>query len=99
MFSLSGNLKCRLSLHFKFPDKENMPVDIFIPLHLLHDGKNGDHAIVRIVEWTAKAKNPIGEVVSILTNESRNEIAMQSILVENGFPLHFPEQVMEDAAR
>ena len=95
----SGRLEVKPHFAFLIPDKQNMPVDIFIPLHLLHDGKDGDKAIVKIVEWTAKAKNPIGEVTSILTNESANEAAMQGILVDAGFPLAFPDDVLEEAAR
>lgn len=95
----SGKLEVHPHFSFLVPDSEKIPVDIFIPLHLLHGGKHGDHAIARIVEWSEKTKNPVGEVISILTDESKNEIAMQGILVENGFPLHFPDDVMEDAAR
>jgi ribonuclease R len=87
--------------HFAFlvPDSDKVPVDIFIPLHLLNGAKTGDHAIARIVEWNEKAKNPVGEITSILTHESVNEKAMQGLLVENGFPLSFPDDVLEDAAR
>lgn len=95
----SGKLQVKEHFAFLLPEKENMPVDIFIPLDLLKGGKTGDKAIVKITDWTAKAKNPVGEVISILTNESPNEIAMQSILVDSGFPLTFPDDVMEDAAR
>ncbi|HRO43631.1 MAG TPA: VacB/RNase II family 3'-5' exoribonuclease, partial [Flavipsychrobacter sp.] len=95
----SGRLEVKEHFAFLIPDKQNMPVDIFIPLDLLNGGKNGDKAIVKITDWTPKAKNPVGEVVSILTHESNNEIAMQGILVENGFPLNFPDEVMEEAAR
>jgi ribonuclease R len=95
----SGRLDVRPHFAFLLPDKQNMAVDIFIPLHLLHDGKNGDKAIVRIMDWAEKAKNPVGEVISILTNETSNEVAMQSVLVDNGFPLQFPDDVLEDAAR
>lgn len=95
----SGRLDVRPHFAFLIPDKQNMPVDIFVPLHLLNEGKNNDKVIVRIVEWPEKAKNPVGEVISILTNESANEVAMQGILVDNGFPLAFPDDVLEEAAR
>jgi ribonuclease R len=93
--------KVEVHPHFAFfiPDSEKMSVDIYIPLHLLNGASNGDHAMVRIVEWTGKTKNPVGEIISVLTNESQNEIAMQGMLVENGFPLTFPDDVLEDAAR
>ncbi|HEY9176378.1 MAG TPA: ribonuclease R [Flavipsychrobacter sp.] len=95
----SGRVEVHEHFAFLVPDSDRMPVDIYIPLHLLNGAKNGDHSIAKIVEWTEKAKNPVGEIVSILTNETANEIAMQGILVENGFPLTFPDDVMEEAAR
>jgi ribonuclease R len=38
----------------------------------------------------ARPRIPVGEIVSVLTDESQNEIAMQGLLVENGFPAHLP---------
>lgn len=95
----TGKLEVHPHFAFLIPDKQSMPVDIFVPLHLLNGARNSDHTVVRIVEWNEKSKNPVGEVISILTNESSNEIAMQGILIENGFPLSFPSEVMEEAAR
>lgn len=95
----SGRLEVHPHFAFLITDSEKMPLDIYIPLHLLHGAKHGDHVMGRIVEWTGKTKNPVGEIVSVLTNESANEIAMQGILAENGFPLSFPDDVMEEAAR
>ncbi len=76
-----------------------MRVDIFIPLHALRGGKQGDRAIARVVEWNTKSKNPSGEVVELLTNERENEIAMKSILIEAGFQLRFSDDALEEAAR
>lgn len=95
----SGTLQVHEHYAFLVPDSEKMQVDIYVPLHLLNGAVNGDKAIARIIEWTPKAKNPVGEVVTVLTNESANEIAMQGILTENGFPLSFPDEVLEEAAR
>ena len=95
----SGKVEVKEHFAFLLPDKDNMPVDIFIPLAMLAGAKDGDHAVARITEWSSKKKNPIGEIISILTDESKNEIAMQSILMDAGFPLHFPDDVVEEAAR
>jgi ribonuclease R len=95
----SGRLEVKEHFAFLIPDKQNMTVDIFIPLALLNGAKDGDHAIARITEWSSKKKNPIGEVISVLTDASRNDIAMQGILMDAGFPLHFPDEVLEEAAR
>jgi len=95
----SGRLDIHPHFAFLIPDSDKMPVDIYIPLHLLNGAKNGDKAVARIVEWTGKTKNPVGEITSLLTDESANEVAMQGILMENGFPLTFHDDVLEDAAR
>lgn len=95
----SGRVEVHPHFAFLIPDSDKMPLDLYVPLHLLNGAKTGDSAIGRIIEWTGKTKNPIGEIVSILTNESVNEVAMQGLLVENGFPLSFPDDVLEEAAR
>ncbi len=95
----SGRLEVQKHFAFLIPDKQNMPVDIFVPLHLLHDGKDGDLAVVQLVEWSEKSKNPVGEVIQIQTHEPPNEIAMQGILMESGFPLSFPKEVLDAAAQ
>lgn len=95
----SGRLEVSDKFAFLVPDKENMRVDIFVPLHALKGGKQGEHAIVRVVDWNGKSKKPVGEVIELLTNQRTNEIAMKSILVESGFPLHFSDDALEEAAR
>lgn len=95
----SGRLEVSDKFAFLIPDKEKMRVDIFIPLGSLKGGKNGQPAIVKIVDWSSKSKNPVGEVVEILSNQRLNQIAMKSILVENGFPLQFSDDALEEAAR
>lgn len=93
-----GHLTVKSNYAFLIPDNDKIPIDIFIPSENLNGGKDGDKAVVRVNEWR-KSKNPLGTVLRIITNESANEQAMQDILSENGFPLHFPDEVMEEAAR
>jgi len=95
----SGRLEVHDNYAFFVAEGDDVPVDFFIPLHLLHGGKDGDRAIVRLIEWNEKAKNPIGEVVSLLGASTPNDAAMVGILVDAGFPLHFPDEVIEEAAR
>lgn len=95
----SGTVEVHEHFSFLVPDNNKISVDIYIPLHLLNGAKTGDKAIAKIVEWTGKNKNPVGEILRVLTNESLNEIAMQGILTDNGFPLEFPDEVLEEAAR
>jgi len=73
--------------------------DIYIPKQNLNGAKHNDRVIVRMIEWEKGGKRPLGEVVSVLDKEDSNDVAMKEILLENGFPLEFPEEAMEEAAR
>jgi hypothetical protein len=41
----------------------------------------------------------IGEVLQVMDAGNENDMAMKEILMENGFPLFFPENVLEEAER
>ena len=53
----------------------------------------------RLIQWDKDDKKPIGEVISILNNEDANDMAMKEILAENGFPLSFADEVIEESER
>jgi ribonuclease R len=55
--------------------------------------------VARLVKWDKGDKRPVGEVVSIMDAENSNDAAMKEILLENGFPLEFPDDALEVAAR
>jgi ribonuclease R len=73
--------------------------DIYIPVSKLNGAKDGDRVVVKMTDWKAQSKNPNGEVVTVLDHRNSNDQAMKTILVENGFPLNFSEEVLEETAR
>ena len=83
---------------FFIADTEKPMPDVIIPEKALNDAKNGDRVIIRITEWE-KQKKPIGSVVQIMDAGDEGDMAMKEILMENGFPLFFPENVLEEAQR
>ena len=92
-----GILEVKASFAFLNIDKKLLTHDIFIPLDKLGGGKNGQRCIGKIVEWTAKDKNPIGEIVTVLGDVGNNDAEMHAILAEFGLPYSYPKEV-EDAA-
>ncbi len=60
-------------------------------------GKTGDKAIVKVVEWPDKAKNPIGQVIDILGRAGDNTTEMHAILAEFGLPYVYPAAVEKAA--
>lgn len=74
--------------------------DIFVPEKAFNGATEADRVVVRVKEWQSESgKRPVGEVVSILEAEDVNDAAMKEILLETGFPIEFPDDVMEEAAR
>ncbi|HOS48768.1 MAG TPA: ribonuclease R [Bacteroidia bacterium] len=90
----------QVSERFAFLSSENYRgggVDIFIPLSKLNGAVNGQKAVAKITEWLPDAKNPQGEIVKVLGKPGDNDTEMDAILVEYGFPLHFPTEVEKEA--
>ena len=88
-----GTLKVEKYYAFLLTESRTLANDIFIPKDKLKGGKNGDKAVVRIVEWPEDAKNPIGQVVDVLGQAGDNTTEMHAILAEFGLPYVYPHAV------
>ncbi|MDY3068676.1 MAG: ribonuclease R [Parabacteroides sp.] len=94
-----GKLQVAKGFAFLITENKTLANDIFIPKDKLKGGKNGDKAIVRIMEWPEDAKNPLGEVVDVLGKAGQNNAEMHAILAEFGLPYKYPENVEKAADR
>ncbi len=94
-----GRLQMNKGFAFFVGEMDRPMPDIFIPLPNIHDAKDNDRVVVRLLNWENDGKRPVGEVVSILDEENQNDAAMKEILLEGGFPLEFSDEAMEIAAR
>ncbi|MBO7587983.1 MAG: ribonuclease R [Bacteroidaceae bacterium] len=78
------------------PDKSDR--DIFIPLSGLKKGRDGEKAVVKVVEWPdSPDRNPVGKVIDILGAAGENNTEMHAILAEYGLPYSYPENVEQAA--
>lgn len=92
-----GKLDVKENYAFLQVDDRLLTNDIFIPVDKLKGGKNGDKAVVKIVEWEKRDRNPVGEVLEVLGASGDNETEMHAILLEFGLPYSYPS-ALEDAA-
>lgn len=92
-----GTLSIQNGVGFLLTESNLLANDIFVPTRYLHGGKDGDKAVVRIVEWPEKAKNPVGEVTDILGKAGENTTEMHAILAEYGLPYRYPGEVEQAA--
>ncbi|WP_211092194.1 ribonuclease R [Chitinophaga eiseniae] len=92
----TGTLQVSKSFAFLIPEKGLFMPDIYIPANSLGTAKSGDKAVVKIVAWGEKSRKPVGEIIEILDATNTNDLAMKEILIEAGFPLNFPKEVMAE---
>ena len=94
-----GELHVEKHYAFLITESRIMPNDIFIPKDMLKGGKNGDKAVVKLLEWPLDSKNPVGKVIDILGKSGDNDAEMNAILAEFGLPYKYPEAVEEAAEK
>ena len=92
-----GTLEVEKSYAFLVTENRTLANDIFIPKDKLKGGKTGDKAVVKVIEWPDKAKNPIGQVIDILGKAGDNTTEMHAILAEFGLPYGYPPAVEKAA--
>jgi ribonuclease R len=94
-----GQLQLSTNFAFFVPDTDKPMPDLFIPLTAINGAKHKDRVVARLVRWDKEDKKPVGEILQVMQPEDENDAAMKEILAQAGFPLFFPEEVMEEAAR
>lgn len=92
-----GTLEVSSNFAFLNVNNKALNSDILIPKGKLKGGKNGQKAVVKIIEWDNNKKSPVGEVIDILGDKGDNTTEMHAILAEFGLPYKYPEKV-ENAA-
>ncbi|MBS1920572.1 MAG: ribonuclease R [Bacteroidetes bacterium] len=94
-----GHIEMNKGFAFFIPEMDKPMPDVFIPLPNINNAKDNDRVVVRITDWEKEGKRPVGEVINILDATNPNDAAMKEILLENGFPIEFPDDALEVAAR
>ena len=92
-----GVLEVQKHFAFLVMDSKFLSNDIFIPKEDLMGAKHGDKVVVEIVEWPAKANNPVGKVINVLGKPGDNDTEMHAILAQYDLPYSYPENVSKMA--
>lgn len=93
-----GRIDVSQNFAFFIAETDKAMPDIYIPLEKLNGAKDGDKVIVKLESWE-KNKKPNGAVLEVLDPGNTNDQAMKEIIMENGFPISFSEEVLEAAER
>jgi len=72
--------------------------EIYIELENLLEAEDGEKAVIKITKWpTRTVKNMFGRVTTVLGAAGSNNIEMNAILINNGFNIDFPEEVVAES--
>lgn len=70
--------------------------DVYVKVEDQMNANDGDPVVVEITDWGNGQNQKIwGKVTSVMSDASENDIAMQNILLSNGFDLDFPPEVLD----
>ena len=78
---------------FVHADTRKIPADIYLHKRDCAEVHDGDKVVVRIVEWAAGSKSPVGELVDVLGKAGENNTEMHAILAEYDLPYRFEAEV------
>ena len=92
-----GSIQILPNYAFVVPNAKKIYGDIFIHRTDLQDAQNGDKVIVRITKFAEEERKMEGFVSQVLGKAGENNTEMHAILAEFGLPIHFPEQIEDEA--
>ncbi len=92
-----GHIQMGEGFAFFIAETARPMTDVYIPLDKLNGAIDNDRVIIRITDW-GKNKKPQGEVLQVLDESDENDRVMKEILLENGFTIVFPENVLAASA-
>jgi ribonuclease R len=92
-----GDISVSESFAFFTPATQKPLPDFYISLKNLNGAKDKDRVVVKLLNWEKGAKKPEGEVVTVLKGSNAGDVAMKEIIIQNGFPLEFSKQVLDEA--
>lgn len=91
-----GNIHLSENFAFFAVDSKKPVPDFYVSLKNLNGAKDHDRVVVKFLNWEKGAKKPEGEVVLVLKAENAGDLAMKEIIIQNGFPLEFPQKVLDE---
>lgn len=91
-----GNLETSKKGGLVLVDHPKMTFDVKIDIDNLNGAQDGDRVIVEVTKYARGSKKSYrGQITNILDSSDRNEMEMNTILINNGFELAFSPEVMK----
>jgi ribonuclease R len=79
------------------PDDRKVRVTVKIPQEKIGSLKDQDKVRVRITKWKSYPEYSEGDVITLLGKKGENSTEMNSIAIDKGFDIDFPETVLAES--
>jgi ribonuclease R len=81
-------------------DRVKKEFEIFVDFADVADARQNDKVIVEITEWRGRKEQiPWGRIAQSFGPNEDHDMEMNAILVNNGFKIDFPEEVLDESER
>lgn len=94
-----GTIQKNGNVSFLIPDDKKMYVDIFLENKSTLNIKDNQKVLVKMTSWKESQKNPNGKVIKVIGMIGENNTEMESIVMEKGFRIEFPGEVLKGAEK
>jgi len=91
-----GTLKSFRNQHFVYVPGSKRDLDIYVETKHIGEASDGDKVIVQLLPKGRDNKVLWGRIMNNLGNMSENDLEMNAILINQGFNISFPEEVMNE---
>ena len=91
-----GTLYLRGEKALVVPTRDDVTFDVHVDLDDVKDAAEGEKVVVKITDWGNHRRPARGKVTAVLGMEG-NDLEMNTILINAGFDLSFPDEVLAEA--
>lgn len=96
---LVGTFQKSKNFGFVIADNTKFNSDVFIPKEHTKGAVNGHKVLVQLTDYGSETKNPEGKIIKIIGHINDPGVDVVSVILENGLPTEFPDEVMKQVER
>jgi ribonuclease R len=96
---ITGTIEIFANFAFLKPDNPKYRGDFYIPLDRTLGAMDGEKVVARFQAWPPEVDSPIAYVEDVIGTPGEQEAEMMAALAGAGFPLRFPQKVIQEADR
>ncbi|WP_312369963.1 ribonuclease R [Lachnoclostridium sp.] len=96
---LVGTFQRSKNFGFVIADNTKFNSDVFIPKEHTKGAVNGHKVLVQLTDYGSETKNPEGKIIKIIGHINDPGVDVVSVILENGLPTEFPDEVMKQVER